>query len=319
MRSLHLSPIARAWSGRTGPVRHFGVGVLSYLVCLGALAAAPAYGAVQDLNCNGISRSQETDPNNPGKDCVHYQANGNNCYRALNSPTRPCDDYVAPGPGLSASCSDKLAVDSDGDGIGDACDNCPNRSNSDQSDMDGDGIGDACDNCPAVLNLDQKDSDGNGIGDACPGCPGGGYSGLDSDGDGRSDICDNCVQTKNADQADRDGDGIGDACDNCPTISNPDQKDSDQDQVGDVCDNCPFAQNPDQSASPSARRGRDGRLLGDACDEIAGGCTASVVSPSASSYAALFGLLLCAAGWARSRSRRGISSSSSTMHNKPAR
>ncbi|MBW1856573.1 MAG: thrombospondin type 3 repeat-containing protein, partial [Deltaproteobacteria bacterium] len=34
--------------------------------------------------------------------------------------------------------------DSDGDGIGDVCDNCPNVSNSGQEDKDGDGIGDAC-------------------------------------------------------------------------------------------------------------------------------------------------------------------------------
>ena len=33
------------------------------------------------------------------------------------------------------------------DGVGDACDNCPNTPNSSQADIDGDGIGDACDNC----------------------------------------------------------------------------------------------------------------------------------------------------------------------------
>ncbi|HXH91979.1 MAG TPA: GDSL-type esterase/lipase family protein [Thermoanaerobaculia bacterium] len=39
-------------------------------------------------------------------------------------------------------------VDQDGDGIPDACDNCPATSNVSQTDTDGDGIGDACDPCP---------------------------------------------------------------------------------------------------------------------------------------------------------------------------
>jgi hypothetical protein len=34
-------------------------------------------------------------------------------------------------------------------------------------DMDGDGVGDATDNCPAAANPDQADTDGDGIGDVC--------------------------------------------------------------------------------------------------------------------------------------------------------
>jgi hypothetical protein len=38
--------------------------------------------------------------------------------------------------------------DSDGDGVKDMCDNCPNLASSDLSDSDGDGLGDPCDPCP---------------------------------------------------------------------------------------------------------------------------------------------------------------------------
>jgi len=75
--------------------------------------------------------------------------------------------------------------DEDGDGVDNGDDNCPYVSNPDQADTDGDGIGDACeildpdgdedgdgvdndeDNCPFIFNPNQLDIDGDGIGDAC--------------------------------------------------------------------------------------------------------------------------------------------------------
>jgi type IV pilus assembly protein PilQ len=60
-----------------------------------------------------------------------------------------------------------FAIDTDGDGVADESDNCPNISNINQEDADGDGIGDVCDNCPDDSNPGQADGDGDGVGDAC--------------------------------------------------------------------------------------------------------------------------------------------------------
>lgn len=74
------------------------------------------------------------------------------------------------------NCGDQ---DSDGDGVFDDCDNCPNDENKTESgscgcgiadtDTDGDGIADCDDNCPNTANSDQTDLNGNGIGDVCEG------------------------------------------------------------------------------------------------------------------------------------------------------
>ena len=48
-------------------------------------------------------------------------------------------------------------------------DNCPLVKNTDQLDSDADGIGNACDNCPLTFNPQQWDLNQTGIGDACEG------------------------------------------------------------------------------------------------------------------------------------------------------
>ncbi len=146
-------------------------------------------------------------------------------------------------------------VDTDGDGLIDDDDNCPNTPNPDQANHDGDGAGDVCDpdddndgvpdvtdNCPWTANASQADNDGDGIGDVCD---------PDDDNDGIPDVLDNCPLTANPGQADFDGDGVGDACDGdddgdgvpdgidaCPGFD--DAIDADNDGLPDACDICPL-------------------------------------------------------------------------------
>lgn len=144
-----------------------------------------------------------------------------------------CDD---------SDCWTNPACDTDGDGVPDFEDNCPDDPNPGQEDGDLDDVGDVCDNCPDVPNTDQADGNGDGVGDAC-----------DQDDDGVPDADDNCPDDPNPGQDDLDGDGTGDACDS----------DDDDDGVPDVEDNCPADPNPDQSDV-------DGDGIGDACDASPG-------------------------------------------------
>lgn len=150
--------------------------------------------------------------------------------------------------------------DTDGDTVGDACDNCPVDPNVGQENSDGDVFGNVCDNCQTIDNMTQADVDGDGVGDACDNCP----EALnplqeDADSDGLGNACDNCPLFANALQVDSDSDDVGDDCDNCSLVANTSQEDSDSDGVGDICDNCVDAANPTQ-ANP------DNDSLGTACD-----------------------------------------------------
>ncbi|MBD2859084.1 thrombospondin type 3 repeat-containing protein [Spongiibacter sp. KMU-158] len=80
------------------------------------------------------------------------------------------------------------------------------------ADTDGDGIADTLDNCPDDRNADQADTDGDNIGDVCD--P---ENNTDSDGDSVTNDIDNCPNVANTDQADANNNGVGDVCESAPS------------------------------------------------------------------------------------------------------
>jgi len=99
-------------------------------------------------------------------------------------------------------------TDTDGDGHIDSKDNCPLTWNLNQLDSNGNGIGDACDKSVAG-------GSGSGTGNTGGGGATGGTD-PDEDGDGVPNALDNCPTVANADQADSNGNGVGDACEPLP-------------------------------------------------------------------------------------------------------
>ena len=141
--------------------------------------------------------------------------------------------------------------DDDGDGISNSLDNCADVANAEQTDSDGDGVGDACD----------TDTDGDGVPDVNDAFPLDPAEWLDTDGDGtgnnadQDDDGDGFADTGDAfpldpaEWLDTDGDGVGnnadtdddadgilDGADNCPLVVNQEQLDTDNDGSGDTCD-----------------------------------------------------------------------------------
>jgi outer membrane protein OmpA-like peptidoglycan-associated protein len=125
-------------------------------------------------------------------------------------------------------------------------------------DTDGDGIYDKDDACPEVAGLKAfngcPDTDGDGIEDSKDGCPDAAGSvemnGCpDTDGDGIADKDDACPEVAGikslAGCPDADGDGIADKDDSCPTVKGPKENkgcpwpDRDGDNVLDKDDKCP--------------------------------------------------------------------------------
>jgi hypothetical protein len=155
-------------------------------------------------------------PNEVDADGDGFRVCHNDCNDS-NPSIRP--NAVETCNGIDDDCSgqfddDALGVDTDADGLRNACDNCRSAANPAQADSDGDAAGDACDNCASLPNAGQADADGDGVGNAC----------------------DNCPNVANAIQFDADLDRVGDGCDNCPSDSNLSQANVDADGEGDFCD-----------------------------------------------------------------------------------
>jgi hypothetical protein len=207
---------------------------------------------------------------------------------------RPCPS------GVTQGCDDNCPVMPNGPVVGTCIDGDPARRglvcsadahcgtggfcSMDQEDSDGDGVGDACENCMDAWNPNQSDSDRDGFGNACDGDFDG--DGLVSDADGaqlasrlglaRGDagfdpdvdmIRNNRIDAVDGEAfadslglapgpsnlacagetpcregacafgtRDSDGDAIGDECDVCILVPNPLQLDTDGDGIGNACD-----------------------------------------------------------------------------------
>jgi outer membrane protein OmpA-like peptidoglycan-associated protein len=171
-------------------------------------------------------------------------------------------------------------MDSDGDGVMDRRDKCPNTpkgakvdANGCPTDSDKDGVYDGidkCDDTPKGYAVDDrgcpKDSDGDGVvdgADKCPNTPKGAKvdaSGCptDSDGDGVPDGPDRCPNTPKGVKVDTsgcpvdsDGDGVVDGTDKCPNTPLGTKVDK---------DGCPVKEEPPKAA-PLFQEGKKSLVL----------------------------------------------------------
>lgn len=189
-------------SGRFNPYVHAGVGYLTNKASAGPKNEGKMYsygvGFLMDIASSNVALRAEWRRRHDDATSTTLQ-----------------DDIFSIGLHVPFGAATPKFVDSDGDGIADGLDRCPNTpAGTDVDaygcalDSDGDGVTDLMDNCPGTPAGVQVDA---------VGCA------LDGDGDGISDDIDKCPATPagatvgpDGCQLDGDNDGVVDADDQCP-------------------------------------------------------------------------------------------------------
>jgi uncharacterized protein YhjY with autotransporter beta-barrel domain len=210
---------------------------------------------------------------------------------STNSPENTAVITRGPWPGQTYVDLENLQAifepDTDGDGVGDATDQCPNTPVGAQVDSvgcaqgqlddDNDGVANAADQCPNTPAGESVDADG---------CA---SSQIDADGDGISNDLDQCPNTPPGttvdasgcadSQLDDDGDNVTNDIDNCPNTPAGEvvngsgcaesQLDDDTDGVTNDKDACPATpqnDDPDETGCGASQRDTDSDGVNDSTD-----------------------------------------------------